>query len=178
MSHEGALSIPSAWKATGDVYRDLMGDIGPVETIVDIGIDFGYSMFKLALDFPRALVVGVDNFSYPTHVNSWKHMNVWLPHFDNVIIFAGESHSYGRKWPLISSSHIDILSIDGDHSYPGVKGDFDAWIPYVRKGGVVLFHDVQHYPNECGVPRLFSELPDPKVEHKAGGPGVGIWWKQ
>lgn len=176
--HEGALSIPSAWKKTGELYRELMGDIGPVKTIVDIGLDFGYSMFKLACDYPDALVVGIDNFSYATHVESWRHINAWLPCFDNVIILAGGSKEYGVKWPLISAREVDILSIDGDHSYDGVKGDFDAWIHFVRPGGAVLFHDVQHYPDDCGVPRFFSELPGRKVEHKAGGPGLGVWWKE
>jgi hypothetical protein len=39
------------------------------------------------------------------------------------------------------TDEIDLLFIDGDHSLAGCKADADCWIPHVRKGGTVLFHD-------------------------------------
>jgi predicted O-methyltransferase YrrM len=36
---------------------------------------------------------------------------------------------------------VDLLFIDGDHSYEGVKADFTHWIDVVKKGGHILFHD-------------------------------------
>jgi hypothetical protein len=36
---------------------------------------------------------------------------------------------------------IAFLLIDADHSYGGVKGDFEAWFPLVAPGGTVVFHD-------------------------------------
>ena len=36
---------------------------------------------------------------------------------------------------------IDILFIDGDHTYKAVKQDYDDWVPKVRQGGYILFHD-------------------------------------
>jgi len=38
-------------------------------------------------------------------------------------------------------SKIDLLFIDGDHSYKGVKSDIKLWLPKVKIGGFVLFHD-------------------------------------
>ena len=35
----------------------------------------------------------------------------------------------------------DVLVIDGDHSYDGVKVDFELYGPLVRKGGVIVFDD-------------------------------------
>lgn len=35
----------------------------------------------------------------------------------------------------------DLLIIDGDHSYAGVKGDFENYSPFVRMGGFVIFDD-------------------------------------
>jgi predicted O-methyltransferase YrrM len=37
---------------------------------------------------------------------------------------------------------IDFLFIDGDHSYDGVKSDYEIYAPLVRAGGVVAFHDI------------------------------------
>ena len=43
---------------------------------------------------------------------------------------------------LLAGRQIDFLFIDGDHTYEGVKQDFQMYSPLVRKGGVVAFHDV------------------------------------
>ncbi len=36
---------------------------------------------------------------------------------------------------------VDVIFIDGDHSYEGCKDDIDNWYPQMAKGGVMLFHD-------------------------------------
>ena len=38
---------------------------------------------------------------------------------------------------------IRFLLIDADHSYEGVRSDFDRWLPLVAPGGLVVFHDYQ-----------------------------------
>ena len=57
---------------------------------------------------------------------------------------------------------IEVLFIDGDHSYEGAKADFERWGALVRLDGHVLFHDAvdtggygNHYP---GVARLVTEI--------------------
>ena len=37
-----------------------------------------------------------------------------------------------------------MLWIDGDHTYGGVKGDFDRFAPFVVDGGIVALHDALH----------------------------------
>ena len=36
---------------------------------------------------------------------------------------------------------IDFIFIDGDHSYEACRADIAAWTPYVKRGGVIAFHD-------------------------------------
>ena len=36
---------------------------------------------------------------------------------------------------------IDLIFIDGDHSYDACRADIAAWAPYVKPGGVIAFHD-------------------------------------
>ncbi len=36
---------------------------------------------------------------------------------------------------------IDFIFIDGDHSYDACKADIFAWAPFVKRGGVIAFHD-------------------------------------
>lgn len=42
-----------------------------------------------------------------------------------------------RQW----TKPVDVLFIDGDHSYEGAVGDIIGWMPHVREGGFVAVHD-------------------------------------
>jgi predicted O-methyltransferase YrrM len=47
---------------------------------------------------------------------------------------------------LTFEGEIDYLFVDGDHFEPGVRADCKAWLPHMRSGGYVLFHDYWPYP--------------------------------
>lgn len=50
----------------------------------------------------------------------------------------------------------DLVLIDGDHSYEGVRGDYRRVRPLVRRGGIICFHDDSpHFP---GVQRFIQEV--------------------
>lgn len=55
---------------------------------------------------------------------------------------------------------LDFLFIDGDHSYEGVRSDFEKYATLVRPGGIVALHDI--CPDESrpdlGVDRFWREL--------------------
>jgi len=63
---------------------------------------------------------------------------------------------------------LDLLYLDGDHSYEGVAADFRLYAPLVRAGGLVVFHDivpdyltrfgVETPSRTGGVPRFWAEL--------------------
>ena len=36
----------------------------------------------------------------------------------------------------------DFIFIDGDHSYAGVKRDYESSLPYLSENGLMIFHDV------------------------------------
>jgi predicted O-methyltransferase YrrM len=59
-----------------------------------------------------------------------------------------------------SGREIDFLFIDGDHTYEGVKRDFEMYSPLVKKGGIVAFHDIVPHPSEtgCEVSKLWEEM--------------------
>jgi hypothetical protein len=53
---------------------------------------------------------------------------------------------------------IDILHIDGCHTYAAVKNDFERWVGKVKDDGIVLFHDTNERQDDFGVYRLWDEL--------------------
>ena len=59
---------------------------------------------------------------------------------------------------------VDMLFIDGDHSYEGVKQDFENFYPLVKMGGYILFHDIVgsdfHRANGCVVDEFWNEIKD------------------
>jgi predicted O-methyltransferase YrrM len=159
---------PSAWVGLEFRYRELLGDIGQVQRIVDLGVDYGFSMFHFAMHYPDAEVIGVDNFTLNSDSEDWVNQHIHL--FQNVTIIKGNTVDVGKSFSEI----VDLLHIDADHEYESVSTDFSAWIHVVRPGGRVLFHDTRSYSSTVG--RFFRELEGDKREITRYC-GLGCWVK-
>ena len=138
-----------------------MNRIDPKLT-VELGVDWGYSSFMLALN-TKNKVVGIDCFDISKHSLRKDDDYQFVMDIkeklklDNLEIIKGYFDNVAKTW----DKEINLLHIDGLHDYNNCKNDCDAWAPFLEEIGVVLFHDTISNPDGVGL--FFSQLEVPKV---------------
>jgi len=143
------------------------------ETIVDLGVDYGYSTFCFAIP-GIGDVYGIDSFegdicagerdTYEYVMDKVKELEL-----NNVTIIKGFFDDVAKTW----NKQIDILHIDGLHTYEAVKNDFEKWFPFVKEDGIILMHDTMVEDPKFGVKRFFEEINLPKLNFKHCN-GLGV----
>ena len=77
--------------------------------------------------------------------------------------FYSKTGKYIRKYFIEAVScfddkSIDMLHIDGLHTYEAVKLDYETWLPKLSDNGVIIFHDTNEYQCDFGVWQFFNEI--------------------
>jgi predicted O-methyltransferase YrrM len=130
--------------------------------VIEVGSWMGASTCFLAggLKGPRAKIFAVDNFQ---GLSTCGEDAAWYNrHFrrlgakSTLDIFKANFAALGfaaKSEPVVSDSlaaaqalaakrgTVDLVFIDGDHSYDACAADIAAWTPFVKRGGVIAFHD-------------------------------------
>jgi predicted O-methyltransferase YrrM len=154
---------------------------GPV---AEIGRFKGGSTFIFATALPE----GVELWSYDFHVALRPDMPG--ERLDEELRAALDRYDLARKVRLLVADSrtaepppetLELLFVDGDHSYEGAKADLERWGAFVRPGGHLLLHDAvdsggygNHYP---GVARAVSEI-GPGWDRQPGAGSVAHFRKR
>ncbi len=143
--------------------------------IVEIGCDAGGTLYAWAQVAPMVVGIDLPNAACSTG----RELNA---HGATIII--GDSHAEDTRARLVTALEghaIDVLFIDGDHSYDAVSRDFTLYSPLVRENGLVIFHDiaVENDPR-VEVPRFWQEIkaqyPARELYLSGSWAGIGIIW--
>lgn len=139
-----------------------------LHTVIEIGTMTGGTLWlwcQLAL--PDAVVVSIDlpggKFGGGYNTKDIKRFRAYARADQSLQLIRKDSHRRETRQEVakkLNGRAVDLLFIDGDHSYRGVKKDFEMYAPFVREKGVVLFHDILLHPEvpACRVERFWNEI--------------------
>lgn len=122
-------------------------------TILEIGTCRGGTLFVLSrLADHKATIISIDlpNGAFGGGYK-WFHIPIFraFARKDQTIhLLRVDSHNSvtrDKVAHLLDGSNLDLLFIDGDHTYAGVKADFEMYSPFVKRG-IVALHDIAKHP--------------------------------
>lgn len=136
--------------------------------VLEIGTEKGGVLFLLAQTLPKNVVIisldlqgGRFGGGYP----SWK-ISIYKSFAKNEQkIHLVRANSHDKKTlkkikSILNGNKLDFIFIDGDHTYNGVKLDFEMYGSLVKKSGLIAFHDIVPPPPGTGseVSKYWKEI--------------------
>ncbi len=145
--------------------NDLIAELRP-GLLVELGTHYGESYFGFCQSIAEhrltCVCYAVDHWHGEPHSGFYGEEV-----FDDVCRYNGTFYksfsyllrtSFDEAVQQFADETIDLLHIDGLHTYEAVSHDFRTWLPKVKPGGVILLHDIAGRHADFGVWRLWKEL--------------------
>lgn len=136
--------------------------------ILEIGTANGGTLFsfcKLAPDDAILISVDLPKGKFGGGYPDWKIplYQAFKKENQQLYLLREDSHkieTLNKVKDILNGRNIDFLFIDGDHTYEGVKKDFEMYSPLVKEGGIIAFHDIVKHPPElgCNVDKFWNEI--------------------
>lgn len=160
-----SIQLPWSWIGHIPFARWVVEEVKP-RIFVELGTHSGNSYFSFCQ--------GVQESNLSTRcyaVDTWQGDD-HSGHYNNTIFNQVDTHNktyysnfstllrmtFDEARAHLADGSIDLLHIDGLHTYKAVKSDFETWLPKLAPGAVVLFHDIAVTEGDFGVWKLWAEL--------------------
>ena len=155
------------------------------DTIVELGSHYGVSFFSFceAAEHysPNSYIYAIDTWEGDDQAGYYKNSV-----YEQVSSHWEQYHS--QRSALIRSrfeeavdhfkdKSIDIIHIDGLHTYDAVKNDFETWKAKLKNDGTIIFHDWNVRKEGFGVWKLWEEIKESgefRCMQTPNGYGLGI----
>ena len=169
----------SAWSGHRNFAYDLVRFMKP-KKVVELGTHYGASFFSFCQAVKdeglSSKCFAIDTWKGDAHSGLYQEnvfrvvkdvVRLYYPNIAELVRITFDEAAY-----LFQDQTIDILHIDGYHTFEAVSHDFYTWLPKVSENGIVLFHDIAVQDNGFGVYQLWDQLknqyPAIQFEHYYG----------
>jgi GT2 family glycosyltransferase len=162
---DGRTGVSSAWYGHVPFAHWIVGVAKP-RTLVELGTQNGVSYSAFCEAVARN---GFDTRCYA--VDTWQGDDQTGHYGEEVFLDFHRYHNqryrafsellrctFDEALTYFPDGSVDLLHIDGLHTYEAVRHDFEGWRPRLSANAVVLFHDTNVRERDFGVWRLWQEL--------------------
>ncbi|MBO3276234.1 class I SAM-dependent methyltransferase [Pseudomonas schmalbachii] len=166
------LGQDSAWLGHTPFAAWLVNRFEP-SCFVELGTHWGHSYFSFCQAIKQknlpAKCYAIDTWEGDKHAGHYSetiynsvtsHNNTNYSSFSNLLRMT-----FDEALNYFSDGTIDLLHIDGLHTYEAVRHDFESWLPKLTPGAIVLLHDTNVREREFGVWKLWQELKEIYPDH-------------
>ncbi|MCU1719138.1 glycosyltransferase [Pseudomonas sp. 5P_3.1_Bac2] len=173
------LSGMSAWAELIPLAFTLIEKLKP-GIFVELGTHYGDSYLAFCQAIQKAGVncraYAVDTWEGDEHAGFYGEDVLNLVRSRHDVPYSGFSRllreTFDEAATYFSPKSVDLLHIDGLHTYEAVKHDFITWLPLLSDRAVVIFHDINVHERDFGVWKLFEEIsqeyPTFRFDHSHG----------
>lgn len=136
--YQGNKEFATGWffDYEGDVYQKLVSTIPDSGTMVEVGSWEGLSLF------------------YIKDIIKSKNIKCWSVDIDNKSRLLSNTKEWGVEFihapsvhaaKLFDDNSLDLVFLDGDHTYKSVVQDIVAWFPKIKENGILAGHDYDDF---------------------------------
>ena len=178
-NYNPSINSTSAWSGHLNFGYDLVRFLKP-NLVVELGTYHGASFFSFCQAVKDGMLstkcFAIDNWEGDIHVGSYSKQvfhtvkevaDLYYPNIATLV-----RSTFDDALNTFQDNTIDILHIDGCHTFEAVTHDFLTWSPKLAENGVILFHDIVVLNEGFGVHRLWTILkrkfPSIQFEHSFG----------
>ena len=160
-----SLEIPNAWVGHLPFAAWLIQEFSP-KIFVELGTHSGNSYFTFCQSVAESggstKCYAVDTWQGDEHAGQYKDDVFNKVNTHNQEHYAEFSQllrmTFDNATTLFADGSVELLHIDGLHTYEAVLHDFESWLPKLAPGAVVMFHDTNVRERNFGVWKLWTEL--------------------
>ncbi|MFG6449384.1 class I SAM-dependent methyltransferase [Roseateles sp. BYS180W] len=158
-------SAPSAWHAHVPFMLWLVSVIRP-KNFVELGTHFGVSYFSACQSVAdleiQCACYAIDSWKGDSQAGFYDesvYESVRKYNDENYRAFSSLIRSdFEAAVSGFEDSSVDLLHLDGHHSYESVSKDFENWFPKLSESAVVIMHDTNVREKNFGVHKFYSEI--------------------
>lgn len=149
----------------GAFYERVAHALKDGAVIVEVGVYKGKSALYLAERLEqmgkRVTFYLVDHFQGSAEHDITPEQ-LWAEFRANIEPMRGAFHVHRMESTTaaqqFADGSLDFVFIDAAHDYDSVKADIAAWLPKVKKGGLLAGHDYHHPPVAQAVDEAFADV--------------------